>query len=392
MRISKLNKMLNLWEKNELITSDQNKNILEFMKERQKEQFFRFIKWFFILGAFWLLFGAIASVVQFFDLSFMVHIKEFIINVIAAITDPLIKFLHNIFGHNLGYFLGGFACYAFSILALYFSGKLKSDSIIEKLNLTDSQKLILKGNLWLEIVGCILLSAGFMLFNHLLIPDNMNYYEATFKIFPVWHLLGAITFITLAYRLSKVSYLLFGLYFVTLTVGMLSGYGYACYWIGASRPVVQALVGFILILIGYITDMNAPEDDEIKQRFAQTYTWVGLLIGFIALWIMSFWGFDFSYNSHHIATTGELWASNILFIVACLGAMYYGAKFEQKIFFNYGLTFIIIETFTLFCSRLWDKLPYAVASLAFGLLLIGTGKLLVNIYLKKQDKTNGASD
>lgn len=390
MRISKLNKMLNLWEKNNLITSEQNKNIVDFMKERQKEQFFRCIKWFFILGAFWLIFGLIASIIQFFDLSFMENIREFLVNLFIKISKPFIDFLQKLFGEKLGFFLGGISCFVFYGITAFISSKVDTAKVAEKLNLTENQKFILNGNLWLEVVACILLALGFMLFNHMLIPESMNYYESTYKIFPAWHLIGALVFIFLAYKLNKVSHLLFGLYFVSLTVGMLSGYDYACYWIGASRPIIQALVGFILILIGYITETKLKNDDEIKEKFAQTYNWVGLLTVFIALWIMSFWGFDFSYESHHTATSAELWTANILFIISCLGSMYYGAKNEHKIFFNYGLTFLIIETYTLFCSRLWDKLPFALSSLIFGLLLIGTGKLLIKIYFKnaKSDKNN----
>ena len=66
--------------------------------------------------------------------------------------------------------------------------------------------------------------------------------------------------------------------------------------------------------------------------------------------------------------------------------MYYGMKSEQKIFFNYGLTFILIETYTVFCTRLFSIMPVGIASLILGLLLFMTAKLLKNIYIKK-DKT-----
>lgn len=383
MRISKLNKLLNLWEVNGLINSEQNKNISEFMKERNKEQFFRFIKWFFIIGAFWLLFGFIASIIQFFDLSFMAKIKDFIVSAYLYLTEPFMNILENIFGENLGYFIGGVACFITSGVVFYIYNRLKQRTDVDKLNLTEAQKAVLKNHLWLEVIFCILFSSGFILFNKLLIPAGADYYNYNDKIFPMWHLLGAVSFIVMAYRFSKVSYLLFGLYFVSLSVGMFSGYGYACYWIGASRPVVQALVGFILVLIGYIAETKLGENDEIGERFAQTYNWVGLLTFFIAMWIISFWGFDLSYD-HVSPSNAELWFANILFIASSIGAMYYGAKNEHKLFFNYGLIFLIIETYTLFCSRLWDKLPFAAASLLFGLMLIITGKLLVKVYLKKQ--------
>ena len=59
MRASKLNQLLHLWEKNGLVTSEQCAGIAEFMKRRREEQFFRLIKWLFVLGAFWTLFGCL---------------------------------------------------------------------------------------------------------------------------------------------------------------------------------------------------------------------------------------------------------------------------------------------------------------------------------------------
>ena len=390
MRISKLKKLLNLWEKNDLISSEQNEKISEFMKERQKEQFFRLIKWLFILGGFWLLFGVIATVVQFFDLSFMENIKLFLIKTFLAITEPIFNFLTDIFGMNLPFFLFGFISFIGAGLIFYLLKRLKTDSTVDNLNLTTGQKFILKNNLWLEIMGCLLLSSGFMMFNNTLYPHEIFNSEYIQKVLPFWYFVGTGTFIWMAYKFSKVSYLLFGLYFVGLSVGIFSGYEHACYWIGSSRPMIQLLVGIILILIGYITETKIntekEEEENIKERFAQTYNWVGLLMGFIALWIMSLWGFDLNHGQslyHYKVSSAELWMANILFLASALGSMYYGAKCEHKVFFNYGLVFLIIETYTLFCSKLWDKLPFAAASLLLGLLLIGTGKLLVKIYLKK---------
>ena len=81
----------------------------------------------------------------------------------------------------------------------------------------------------------------------------------------------------------------------------------------------------------------------------------------------------------------EIWVANILFIAASVGAMFYGSKTEQNIFFNYGLTFLIIETYTI-CGRLASHLPEGLATLMFGGLLIITAKYLKKVYLKKKIK------
>lgn len=390
----KLNKLLILWQKNNLITKEQSENIASFMKERQKEQFFRFVKWFFIIGAFWLVFGLIALIINFFELDFMERITKFILSVINAIVTPIYNLLEYLFHDNYVYFLAGLGSLALSFLFIYFAKKKTIDKNFDKLNLTLEQKQILSGKLVWETISCIFLAGFFMFFNRLIISSNCDYYNCAAKIFPFWHLIGAITFITIAYKLKRVMYLIFGLYFIMLFSGMFSGYGYACYWIGASRPVVQLLIGIILILIGYVSELklelNPSEEEEnldikeLKEKFAQTYSWAGLLTGFIALWIISFWGFDLDYSKYHSsASDAELWIANILFIACSILSMYWGAKNEKKLFFNYGLTFLIIETYTLFLSRLWGDLPFALASLILGAMMITTGKLIVKIYVKK---------
>ena len=107
------------------------------------------------------------------------------------------------------------------------------------------------------------------------------------------------------------------------------------------------------------------------------------------IWITSFWGFDL--NMHFAEGSAfEIWVANILFIAASVGAMFYGSKTEQNIFFNYGLTFLIIETYTI-CGRLASHLPEGLATLMFGGLLIITAKYLKKVYLKKKIAKDSAA-
>ena len=64
MRNGKLKKLIKLWQKNYLISQAQADNILAFMKERQKETFFRLLKWLSIIGVFWLVIGVIGVVIE----------------------------------------------------------------------------------------------------------------------------------------------------------------------------------------------------------------------------------------------------------------------------------------------------------------------------------------
>ena len=403
MRNWKLKRLLKLWQKNDLISQSQSDNILNFMKERQRETFFRLLKWLMILGAFWLIFGLIASIITLLEIDFFqklfikigemfVHIGQFIYTWIwipiykwilvpthTYIIHPICVFIEKIFGENRYFFYVGSFSLILSLFFMWISSKIKPKKEIDNLNLSDEQKNVLKVNWVLDTIASIFLTGTFCLYNMLLLPDGDIYGDN--KIIPVWNILGAITFTTMAYKFKKALYLVFGIYFIALSVGMFSGYDFACYWIGVSRPIIQILVGVILLLIAYITQLKIQikdkEEDEntyIQEKFMGIYNWAGLFLLFIALWITSFWGFEFnlSYDDGHVA---EIWFANILFIATSIGAMFYGAKTEQKIFFNYGIVFLIIETYTVFCGRLWDNLPVGFASLIFGGLLIGTGKI-----------------
>lgn len=395
-----LKKLLKLWQKNDLITPVQADKILDFMKERQKIMFFSMLKWLMIIGTFWLVGGIISIVINVFELDIFHKIWEKICSMFTYISIFVFKYImlpiHNfiihpvcvlverLFGNNRYYFYWGTIALILAGLIQVCNFKIKQNNNIDNLNLSEEQKNVLKTNWVMETLFCIFLSAVFCLYNMLLIPSGN--FISDYKIIPLWNIIGAITFVFLAYKLQKNIYLVFGIYFIALSVGMFSGYDFACYWIRVSRPVIQIIVGVILILIAYISQLKIKlkenkdnnESTYLIEKFAGTYNWAGLLFLFMALWIASFWGFELETSQ----SSAEIWLANILFLLTSVLAMYYGAKTEQKIFFNYGITFFIIETYTVLIGRVWNYLPVGIASLLLGLLLIGTAKFLQKNYLK----------
>ena len=393
-----LNKMLNLWQKNNLISQEQKEDITTFMKERQKENFFRLLKWLSVIGAFWIVGGVIATIYNLFELDFMQKIWEFVSKIfetgfmflIKYIFSPIHNFILSLFGKNCGYFYWGVISLISFFLFNWLSIRTSTNKEVDKLNLSEEQKNVLKNNFTFYMIASISLASTFCFFNMLLIPHGSYYSES--KIFPLWNVVGAITFIALAYKYLKAVYLLFGIYFISLSAGMFTGYSMACYWIGVSRPLMQIFIAIMLLLIGYITTMNitdsgSEEDNYIKEKFSSIYNWTGLLMLFLALFIASFWGFEFDLNGGKSSNL-EIIFANILFIATSIGAMYYGTKIENKLFFNYGLTFLILETYTLFCSRLWRLMPFGVGSLLFGLLIVGTVKIIKKAVENIVNKSN----
>lgn len=405
MNNRKLKKILDLWLKNDLITQNQSENILSFMKERQRKNFFRLLKWLSIIGVFWLVFGFIATLINIFQTDFFAMVIEkltvILFNIIKflsvyifmpvhnLIIHPICALVEKIFGGHRFYFYYGILSLIAAILLLIADKKIKSSDKIDKLNLSDEQKNILKTNHIINTMSCIFFAITFILFNMILIPEKRFYSDE--KIIPIWYIIGTITFFSLGYKFQRNLHIVFGIIFLGLSAGMFSGYGFACYWIKVSRPVIQILIGVILLLVGYIGQLkceltekeNKDKNTYLLEKFAGTYNWAGLLFIFIALWITSIWGFDFKLQ-YSDAKILELWFANILFISASVGAMFYGAKTEQKIFFNYGLVFLIIETYTVLCGRLMAHLSVGLSALLLGGLLIGTAKILQKTYLKNK--------
>ena len=386
MRIGKLKKLLNLWQENDLISEEQKNKISEFMKERQKANFFRLLKWLSIIGALWLFFGIIATIINLLELDFFKPIFDFLANyfksvgifLITYLIKPVYDFVYSILKDGAGYFFGGIISLIFFFVFNYFGNKKSKSSDIDDLNLTDEQKYSLKNNFVMDIFASLCMSGVFINFNIAFMGENIE------KSFPLIYLLGAITFVIMAYKFSKNIYLLFGILFLATTVGIGTFYCHATYGLSVSAPIIQILVGLLILAVGYITDLKlqlSGKDNFIQEKFMGTYNWTGLLFLFLALWFATFWGFGSEYD----AKAGELWIANVLLILASLCSMYLGAKCEKKVFFTYGLVFLLIETYTVFCSYLWELLPAGFASILFGGLLIGTVKMLKKVYLKKKE-------
>ena len=363
------------------------------MKERQKVMFFKLLKWLSIIGALWLFFGIIVSVINILELDIFRTILEILakcfksigIFLMTYIIKPVYNFVYSILKDGAGYFFGGIASLIFFFIFNHLGNKKSKTMDIDNLNLSEEQKYALKNNFVMDIFASLFLSGAFINFNAAFMGEDIE------ESFPLIHLLGAIAFIIMAYKFSKNIYLLFGIFFLSTTVGMSLLYCNASYGLFVSVPVIQILVGLLILAAGYITDLKlqlSGSDNYIQEKFMVTYNWTGLLFVFLALWFATFWGF----GSEDYPKAGELWAANILLLLTSLGSMYLGVKCEKALFFNYGLVFLLIETYTVFCSYLWELLPVGIASILFGGLLIGTVKMLKKVYLQKKTEQKSETD
>ena len=377
MRLGQLKRLLTLWVRAELISNEQLAKITEYMKVQRHQQMLKFIKVLFVLGAFWLVIGVIATL-KLIDARILLLAWDFI----CGIFTPIVNLAKWIAGEKYAYFLSGFGCIFIWGLCHYMGKRLQKRSEVE----------INRLGLWLQpelrlgtttfTFGYIVAAIGFQLFNRMLEPLHRSYYSKPEIVIPYFSFLAVAFFLIIAYRMKDQVALLFGIAFIGHAVGFFTAYYFACYMIGVQFPAIQLLVGVLMMFIGlWHVEKIRENGDHYLFLFGRTYQWTGLLFIYLSLWIMSLWGFTESGWKEPSAV--ELWISNLLFLGISLGAMFFGAFKEDRLYFNFGLTFFIIETYTLFFSRVWATIGSAFGSLLLGVLLVVTGYALRKILLKK---------
>jgi hypothetical protein len=369
---------LKKWQQLGLITEEQVDKIADYMKTEFHKQFLRLVRVLFIMGAFWLFFGILATL-RLINIEILKAIGQILYNLV----QPIILLAKFISPQHYRELLGGIACLGGWGLFHWLGVRLrkKSDMVTIELGFLRERELRLGTSSF--TLGYILASCAWFLFNQMIYPTNPYDYWGKDLIFPFFSFLGMIFFFIIAYLMQDQIALLFGIGFLAHTVGIFTAYYFACYVIGIKLPVIQLIVGICLLFVGlwHIEKVRGREDN-FKFMFGRTYEWTGLIFIYLALWIMSIWGITFKEGYWAEPEAVELWIANILFIAASLGAMFYGALKEDKMFFNFGLTFFIIESYTLFFSRIWATVGSAIGSLLLGVMLIITGYLLRRLWLQ----------
>jgi hypothetical protein len=378
MRYGRLKRYLKKWQDAGFISAEQAQQIAQYMKVESHRQFLKLIRVLFIMGAFWLLFGLIAAL-KLINVEILKAIGRFLSNLVT----PLIALARLISPEHYRTLLSGAACLAGWGLFHWLAMRLRrrSDTMLTRLGYLQEKELRL-GTSTLTM-GYLLASIAWQCFNYVTYPSNPHSYWGKEIIVPWFSFIGLAFFLTIAYRMKDQIALLFGIGFLAHAVGLFTAYTFATYWIGVRQPVIQLIMGVLLIFIGlwHIEKVRGRED-HFQFLFGRTYEWTGLLFGYLSLWIMSIWGIAYRENYWAEPAAIELWAANVLFIAGAIGALFYGAAKEDRMFFNFGLTFLIIESYTVFFSHIWETLGAAFGSLSLGALLIGTGYLLRHLWFQ----------
>ncbi|ADP71156.1 hypothetical protein Rvan_1920 [Rhodomicrobium vannielii ATCC 17100] len=154
-------------------------------------------------------------------------------------------------------------------------------------------------------------------------------------------------------------------------MGAESGYvsGFGMYYLGMDYPIRFVAFGAFLAVAGVLVERS-----ERFPDFARSTLVVGLLYFFIALWILSIFGYQVDFTHFHRSGDLELALWSIAFGLAALVAIGYGLRCEHGTIKGFGLTFLGIALYTKFFEHFWDGTHKAIffAILAVSFWLLGS--------------------
>lgn len=378
MRLKDLMRYLKKWQSLGFIKEEQIEKIAEHMKVEAHIQFKKLIRVLYFIGALWLIVGLIATIRKI-----NIEIWEAFVRFLEKLITPFVALAKLISPEHYTQLLAGVSCLLCWGLFHWLGIRFRKRSKLSTTELGFLQDRELQWGTSFFLFGYISASFAWQFLNYVVYPSNCHASCMGVEVvFPIFSLIGMIFFMVIAYLMRDQIALLFGIGFLAHTVGFPLVYWCACYVWGVPMLVTQLIVGILLVYVGlWHIEKVSGKEGEFQFSFGRTYEWTGLLIGFFSLWIMSIIGITYREHWTHPPDV-ELWIANLSFIAASLLALFYGAIKEDRMFFNFGLTFLIIVTYNLFFTLIWGTVGTAVGSLLLGIMLIATGYILRRLWLK----------
>ncbi len=160
--------------------------------------------------------------------------------------------------------------------------------------------------------------------------------------------------------------------------GYVSGWG--AYWFGMNYPLRFLLAALVIVAIALLHRLAEGGPLARYRGFFKVWLSAGLFFGEMALWLMSLFGnFGDMRDWGHHAGTEELWLFNLLWAGGNALLVYLGTVFDLRMVRAYGVTFLIIQGYTLFFWHIASHLGPTLTLLVAG----GTALWLV-MYLEQQ--------
>ncbi|WP_448091613.1 hypothetical protein [Pseudomonas lini] len=202
---------------------------------------------------------------------------------------------------------------------------------------------------------------------------------------PALLLIDFLVLLELSYALGNVLLLTLCSVLFFVWFGGCSGYvsGWGAYWFGMNYPLRFLGVSLALVAAGGVHLRCEAELPARYSGFAKVWISYGLFVAEMSLWLLSLFGnYDLIDRPWHLADDGELLVFNLLWALVSLGVLAVGLRLRFGMLVGYGVTFLIIQLYTLFFTQLAETLGWLAS-----LLMAGGGSLALVIWLESQRQT-----
>lgn len=206
---------------------------------------------------------------------------------------------------------------------------------------------------------------------------------------PALLLIDLLVLLVLSYALGNVYLLTLCSVLFFVWFGGRSGYvsGWGAYWFGMNYPLRFLAAAAVLVAAGALHLRCEAGLLARYSGFAKVWISCGLFVGEMSLWLLSLFGsYELIDGPWHFAEEGELLIFNGLWALVSLSVLAVGLRQRFGMLVGYGITFLIIQLYTLFFTQLAETLGWLLS-----LLIAGAGLLALVIWLESQRQKRRAA-
>jgi hypothetical protein len=185
---------------------------------------------------------------------------------------------------------------------------------------------------------------------------------------PALLLIDLVPLLLLTYGLNNSLLLVLSGVVFFVWFGGRTGYesGWGMYWFGMNYPLrfFGAAIVFCAAGVGH---MMMERGFFARYRgFAKIWISLGLFLLEMALWLLSLFGNFGDMFEFRLAPMQELVLFNCVWLILNVALVYFGARWRFGILTGYGVTFFIIQLYTLFFAHLAESLGWIMSMFVAG--------------------------
>jgi hypothetical protein len=191
---------------------------------------------------------------------------------------------------------------------------------------------------------------------------------------PALLLIDLIILLPLAYGLHNVLILILSAVVFFTWFGGFTGYdsGWGAYWFGMNYPLRFLMAAAIIILISLL---HRTSERTLLSNYRDFYkVWLSAGIYFVemALWLLSLFGnFNLATDWWYTAGAAELLLFNVLWAGGNIVLIALGTRYLMRMLRGYGVTFLIIQGYTLYFWHVAGELGIVLGSAVAGASALG---------------------